>query len=569
VEDPTRLIRSASGRHLRRWFLAVALVWVAVVVAGVVRAAAEEPYTDAARRLADGAKGAAAEDRHVDAVVCGLAALELDPSLEDELALMIAFHLLWQERAEESIPWFRSHLSRHPDDREAMLGLARALSWTGDLKGAGEIYARLAEDDPDNVEARLGVARMHAWDGRHGAAAREYGAVLELEPDNAEATLGLARAENRRGKHRHAEELLEAWLEEHPEDADARAELARARFWMGEGDAALETIAGDDSPAAEDVRQAVLADRRLKLEAFGSHWEDVDDQEVNVLGVGAEKGFGGGWRANARASRHAVDEPGAEEIAAAWFTGGADWQPNRHVALHGRLTMDVVGSGLDDADVLDAGAGETRTGEDVKSTRLRFETWGTWFPADRTRLDAGFARLPVETPKARVRDVHADVFSAGVDRGLTDRWTVRGGGAISDYSDGNSRWAVEGEIEFGPIVPVRHVDVDLAAGALRYEFDESPDHGYYAPSTYDAVWLGTTIGVGLGPFVRVEGDVRVASEKEEDEDRFGVASGGLTLSWTPVERFWMSVFARKSTSRFDTDAGYEREGFGASVFFLP
>ena len=37
----------------------------------------------------------------------------------------------------------------------------------------------------------------------------------------------------------------------------------------------------------------------------------------------------------------------------------------------------------------------------------------------------------------------------------------------------------------------------LAAGALRYEFDESPDHGYYAPPSYDALWGGAVV---LGPW---------------------------------------------------------------------
>ncbi len=566
MEDSTRLSRTSSGDRLRRWFLVVALIWTAVLVVGVARAAAEDP---AARRLADGAKVAAGEDRHVDAVVCALAALRLDPSLEDELAKMIGFQLLWQERAYEAIPWFESHLSRHPDDREARLALARARSWAGDLHGAGELYEEIADEEPSNLEARLGAARMHAWDERHDAAAREYRAARELDPDHPEARLGEAAAENRRGFHRRAEALLETMLQEDPDHAEARAELARARYWMGEGDHGLATLDGDASKPAADVRAAILADRRARFEVFGSHWEDVDDQEVDVLGGAVEKGFARGVRLGLRASHHRVDEPGAEEIGAVWITGGADWQPNRHVALHARVTADVVGGDLEDDASLDAGAGETRPGEDVKTTRLHFDGWGTWYPADRTRVDVGFARVPVETPKARVRDVRADVVSLSADRNLTDRWTIHAGGSVSDYSDGNGRWAVEGSLGWGAWVPVRGLDVKLAAGALRYEFDESPDHGYYAPPSYDALWGGATIGAALGPYVRLEADGRVASEREDEGDRFGVASGGLTLTWTPVERFGISAFARKSTSRFDTDAGYEREGFGASLFFVP
>jgi len=564
VANEKRLSRPAARIPTRQGlFLLTVGVWLAVLLAGIGEAHGEE----AGARLAREAREAAGRDEHGEAVAAALAALERNPSLEPDLALLLGYQLTWQERSEEAIPWFRRHLEHHPGDREGRHALARALSWSGERREALGIYRGLRDEDPSDLDAQLGVARMAAWADRPADAAREYARALELEPSSREAALGLARAENLRGRHRRAEALLAPLAE--AGHAEAGVELARARWWMGEPAAALDRLDGDDTPGAHELGSAIRRDERVRASVFWEHWIDVDDQELETTGASAQRAWSRGLSLFGEVARETVDEPDIDEVAALRATAGAGWRFDRRVALNGRLTVEDVGRSLDRSQVLDVGDGETVTGEEARTTQVLWDTWATWTPRDWTRLDAGVARLAVQTPRSRARGIVVDQVSLSAERRLSDRWIARAAVSHGSYSDDNTRVGVSGEVESGPYAPTPALALFGAVGASRIDFDESPDHGYYSPSSYDGLQVGARATLRLGPTVTVEGDLRVTAEREGDGDRFGVANGGGTLRWSPPGAFSFGVFARNSTSRFDTDAGYGRRGLGAFVTLAP
>lgn len=565
MANEKRLIRRPPRAQRSGLLIVTVCVWLAVLAVAIsdARAADAGVSQQAGERLARKAREAAAKDKHGNAVAAALAAIAEAPSLESELALMLGNQLTWQERAAEAVPWYRRHLEHHPGDREGRLGLARALSWSDDLAGASEVYGELCTENPDDIEARLGLARMEAWSGRHAAAGREYARAREADPDSDEAVLGLARARNHRGRHRDAEQLLIPLVESG--SSEGRVELARARWWMGEADAALRTLGDADEELAASIRY----ERRPRFELFVEHWIDADDQELQTVGVSGERGLARGVRLFGELAHETVDEPGIDEISSSRATAGAAWRRDRRFELNVRATAEDVGRSLQRSQVLEVGAGETVRGEDVQGTEFLWDTWATWTPLDWTRLDAGAARVPVRTPRSRARGIQVDVASLSADQRLHDAWIARAGGAIGSYSDDNRRISADLGLETGPHSLAPTVRAFGATGVSWFEFRDSPDHGYYSPPSYDSVWGGLRLEIDLSRHVSLEGDVRITSEREDADDRFGVASGGATLRWTPPGSLAFAIFARNSTSRFDTDAGYGRRGLGASIILVP
>lgn len=561
MEDATRLTR--------RLVRLAALLWLAAAIPAAA-AGANGDASPSADALAAEARAAAGRDDHETAIAAALAAIEREPARADGLSVLLGHQLTWADRPAEAIPWYRRRLEAHPHDTEARLGLARALSWTDDLGGARAVYEDVAADEPRNVDAQLGIARMREWGGDERGAAIAYAGALGLDATSEEAMLGVARANNRRGRHRQAEALLLAYQRNVGATDATRTEVGRARYWMGEADRALATLDGVEGGGAPELRAAILGERRLRLDAFASRWIDVDDQETVTFGIAAERPFARGLIAVGEASRSIVDEPGFEAIDAWRLTGGGAWRIDRRFMLNLRATAERVGGAFADGDSLDAGAGETRSGRDVRGWRLRLDGWGTWNPRDWTRVDVGYGRGTVETPRARVRDVWLDVLSASLEQRVRDRLLLRARAARAVFSDDNVRTSFEAGGTAGPFRIARRVATHVDAGASTLRFDDAfPDHGYYAPSTYDTIYGALRAEAPVGRGVSLAGEVRLSSEREEDADRFGVASGGAEVRWAATESLRASIFARKSTSRFDSSAGYGTRGVGATLSWTP
>jgi hypothetical protein len=139
----------------------------------------------------------------------------------------------------------------------------------------------------------------------------------------------------------------------------------------------------------------------------------------------------------------------------------------------------------------------------------------------------------------------------------------------SDYTDGNERISGEAELEAGPFRFLRRPRAWAGVGVTAFSFDESRDRGYYAPDRYDALFVRGRMLAPIPPRIEVEADLKLATEREESSDRFGVASGGVELRIALARGIGFGAFARSSTSRLDSSAGYERDGWGASLFYAP
>lgn len=515
-----------------------------------------------ARELLAEARTMAGEDQHGKAITCALAALELDPTLEGEAALLLAHQYLWSDRPQEAIPWYERHLADHPDDVEARLHLARALSWDNRMEESRREYEKIAQEHPESAEAWAGLARLATWAGDDREAERFARETLARDPTNREARAILAAAENRRGKHRAAEKLYDELLAEEPADVDSQVGRARARYWMGEGQRAHDDLEGIDTREANELRGAVLGSNGPSAESGYSSYTDVEDQDVETVYAIGGYPIGIAGRAEIDTRNSVTREPGTEEVSLFRFTAGGWWQFSRDWTVHAYGGVGHISAQAD----IPAGEGETIAEDDAEHDLFLADSWVTWTPADWTRFDLGAARVPIETPKALARGIVIDFFSLSGQRRLREQVAINGAGAYGNYSDDNSRWAGGLSVEVRPVLswPLR-----LETGASAFAFDRTVDHGYYNPEDYNALFVDALVSTDLGTRVHLEVNGRLSSEQENDDDRFGVGAGGIDLSVRLHPAVSLSAFARESTSRFDTSAGYEREGWGAALRWTP
>lgn len=543
--------------------LAAALGVLLVLFAGGDAAAERTSDAQLARNFAAEARVYAGQDVHGRAVCCALAAIILDEATEEEMSLLLGHQLTWQDRPKDAIPWYERRLEFAPGDREARLGYARALAWAGRDGEAAKVYRALLAEDPNDDEARLGLARLDAWAERHGSAAHQY-AELVRRGAGPEAELGYAHALNARGKHRAAEAEYLKILARDPGSEEAHIGLGRALHWMGEDERALEVLQGIPRREAHELRKSIWPRALKRVEIGWAHAEDVDDQELDDYYLNLEGHVSPQFRWVAGGTFGQAEDPFTPRLDLWTARLGAAWRFSRSLALNAYLSGRDVGRNLDDAETVDVGAGETRTGDDVKSQYFNVDSWLTWNPADWTRVDFGYARVLVETPRSQARGVELDQFSIGANRRLTDIFGLRARGAYAAYTDDNTRTSAEGALEFGPW-RIRPARLSFDAGASYFRFDEDTDHGYYSPEEYNSLFATVYVRSPLGGGFAFSGDLRASTEQENDADRFGVLNGGAELSWRGSAGYGVSGYYRRSTSRFDTSAGYGREGYGVAL----
>jgi tetratricopeptide (TPR) repeat protein len=172
------MIHVVCGRISRCVLLFVAIAAFAAVAlaAGTLAAAANPavssrgesprtllPVSGGAEDVLSRAREAAAADRHRDAIRLYLDAITLDPPLESIVALELGHQYTWAEKPDSAIIWYSRYLDGHPGDREAQLGIARALSWAGRLDEAEDRYLELlSASEGEEPDALLALAKVKA-----------------------------------------------------------------------------------------------------------------------------------------------------------------------------------------------------------------------------------------------------------------------------------------------------------------------------------------------------------------------------------------------------------------------
>ena len=118
---------------------------------------------------------------------------DLDPAAPNP-ALELGF-TLEARHGSEAAKVYDGVLVRDPDNRPALLGLARIDRGQNRLEKARAIYERLLAVNPNDADALNGLAWLQLADRNRIAGRKGFEHVLTLAPDNEEAKIGLSKSE--------------------------------------------------------------------------------------------------------------------------------------------------------------------------------------------------------------------------------------------------------------------------------------------------------------------------------------------------------------------------------------
>lgn len=142
----------------------------------------------------------------------------------------------------EGIEKLRQYVCLKPDNPDALLSLAQALSWVGKRKESLQIYEKLMAKNPEEMTYPAEHAMVKSWAGKIGAAKREYNKVLQRDPNNRAALIGLGQIYNWQGDHFKSEKIFAKASQKYPTDINVDIERALNYQQMGRLDKAYKLV---------------------------------------------------------------------------------------------------------------------------------------------------------------------------------------------------------------------------------------------------------------------------------------------------------------------------------------
>jgi tetratricopeptide (TPR) repeat protein len=211
-------------------------------------------------------------------------AVEVDPQ-EDEARLKVAELLLGSQQPEEASTHFTELLNRHPDQGEALFGLARCRAEQGDTAGAVTLLDRLLSLQPEHAGALAERGQLALDAGSPKDAEEWLRRAARVAPFERETLYTFSRcltvnghtteAEECRGRIRRIDEdrkrldELRTAVMKAPHDVSLRCEMGLILLRNGqdkEGVRWLESALGED-PGCGAARQALEDHNRRSAEA--------------------------------------------------------------------------------------------------------------------------------------------------------------------------------------------------------------------------------------------------------------------------------------------------------------
>ncbi len=104
----------------------------------------------------------------------------------------------------------------------------------GNFKSAAAVFSSVLEKEPRNREARIGLARSLSFSGDHAGGEREYRAVLAASPGDVEARLGLADVLAWQKRYGESEGVLSDLAGERPNDPEVWSRRGKVALWSGD-----------------------------------------------------------------------------------------------------------------------------------------------------------------------------------------------------------------------------------------------------------------------------------------------------------------------------------------------
>ncbi|HBQ20489.1 MAG: hypothetical protein A2Z91_07590 [Deltaproteobacteria bacterium GWA2_38_16] len=147
------------------------------------------------------------------------------------LAFLFSFHLAFPQDFSKDIDHYRKLVRENPNNIEALVQLAKYLSWSGRWDESIDIYKEALKKQPGNVDAELGLAAVYSWQKKYSESIRLYKGILAKHPDHIDAMTGLARVYSFQGSHTQSIQIFQKSLKYDSENKESLLGLGRVYSW--------------------------------------------------------------------------------------------------------------------------------------------------------------------------------------------------------------------------------------------------------------------------------------------------------------------------------------------------
>ena len=435
---------------------------------------------------------------------------------------MQARALMWHGHAGQATDVMRDYVAHHPDDRAAVLDLARYLTWAGDFAGAKHLLD-LHPEATTSPEGQVVLAGVLAWGGSVRSALRTNAAPLAADPDGLLPNYTQAIALRQTARPREALPYVEAVKRAKPDSKDAR-DLERAVRIHTDSFVALDYQHGSDS---DDLERSQPTLRGEIAQGVALRW---------IFDLGR-------WAYHAPLTSPFASTTGEGSVAENRGTVGVRYAPT----LYTELTAAVGDSSIH--------------GDDLALWRLRLDqsvsdSFRFDLQADRDRVAASPRSISLGLDRTSLAG-HAqwkpDFNWTG------DLWVRR-----DDFSDDNT--SVDWNAAMRRAVVRRQgLMLDLGAAAEHLSYDRNPGDGYYAPEDYRRYALTASLYVGFGEDAGLSVQAGLGRQRDETFTSWRRANDVSASLIVGILSPWqLSVNAAYSQRVLNTGA-YEGHSWGVTL----
>jgi tetratricopeptide (TPR) repeat protein len=138
-----------------------------------------------------------------------------------------------------AIAAYRSVLAARPGDRDAGIQMARLLGWNGEYANSIRAFRALLDQAPEDREALDGLAHVQVWSGKLAEAAATYGRLAAERSGDTSNLFAAARLEAETHQYPMARSRLTSLLAVEPGNVDARLLLAELELKQGQYQSSL------------------------------------------------------------------------------------------------------------------------------------------------------------------------------------------------------------------------------------------------------------------------------------------------------------------------------------------
>ena len=509
------------------------------------------PAAQGADGLVVQARAAASHDQHHEAIDLFSKAIEKKPALRSTVSIELGHQYTWAELPDSAIQWYEVYLLHHPEDLDAKLGVARAMSWAGRLDEADTYYKNLlAESGGRRDEVLVGMARVKTWQEDFAQAQALYDEVLQNDPDHTEARLGLARVTNWSDRNRDAAKMYEDIFEDEPDNVDARQGLAWAQHWSGRTDLALQTLEeAAGNPGIDQTMAELRKTRRVSGSTDLFYRDESDDGTILMAGSSItyypdtqtqhQLRYGHG-----RLERNNFPDITRDEVMFSL----------RHQFTSALAVTVVPGVQWNRFDPVIVG------GETFEDFNLFVgDGYVTITPKDWIRIDTGVSRESVNIPLTVIKRVSVITSVIGFDWRWHRRVKSYSHLRYADFSDSNARFSLSHRVDWTPPLrlPYHKNHFVVSYGVEHFKFKRDLDNGYYDPSNYLLLYGGLGFETDIGRRLNFSLSGRLGTEKENGDSQVFVGSFDTVLRYRIGKGVVASAGFAYSGSRIDTPGGFE------------